>query len=98
MRIMSPVCPSQVISGNENTYDVVLKDLGPPIIARMVRFYPLADRVMSVCLRVELYGCLWSGRVFKTIPPNSAKKKTLRRHYKVMFKFKKHTRTHTFRY
>lgn len=52
---------SQVVSGNENTYDVVLKDLGPPIIARMVRFYPLADRVMSVCLRVELYGCVWKG-------------------------------------
>ncbi|XP_062848818.1 epithelial discoidin domain-containing receptor 1 [Trichomycterus rosablanca] len=50
----------EVISGNQNTYDVVLKDLGPPIIARMVRFYPLADRVMSVCLRVELYGCVWS--------------------------------------
>ncbi|TNN81653.1 Epithelial discoidin domain-containing receptor 1 [Liparis tanakae] len=48
------------VSGNENTYDVVLKDLGPPIVARMVRFYPLADRVMSVCLRVELYGCLWN--------------------------------------
>ncbi|XP_060726701.1 epithelial discoidin domain-containing receptor 1 isoform X2 [Tachysurus vachellii] len=50
----------EVILGNENTYEVVLKDLGPPIIARMVRFYPLADRMMSVCLRVELYGCLWS--------------------------------------
>ncbi|KAM9309053.1 epithelial discoidin domain-containing receptor 1 isoform 2-T2 [Pholidichthys leucotaenia] len=49
-----------VVSGNENTYDVVLKDLGPPIVARMVRFYPLADRVMSVCLRVELYGCNWN--------------------------------------
>ncbi|XP_048007914.1 epithelial discoidin domain-containing receptor 1 isoform X2 [Megalobrama amblycephala] len=49
----------EVVTGNENTYDVVLKDLGPPIIARMVRFYPLADRVMSVCLRVELYGCVW---------------------------------------
>ncbi|XP_036394020.1 epithelial discoidin domain-containing receptor 1 isoform X1 [Megalops cyprinoides] len=50
----------EVVSGNENTYDVVLKDLGPPIVARVVRFYPLADRVMSVCLRVELYGCLWN--------------------------------------
>lgn len=50
------------MSGNENTYDVVLKDLGPPIVARMVRFYPLADRVMSVCLRVELYGCVWNGK------------------------------------
>uniref|UniRef100_A0A3Q3M0A3 receptor protein-tyrosine kinase n=1 Tax=Labrus bergylta TaxID=56723 RepID=A0A3Q3M0A3_9LABR len=50
----------EVVSGNENTYDVVLKDLGPPIVARMVRFFPLADRVMSVCLRVELYGCVWN--------------------------------------
>ena len=50
------------MSGNENTYDIVLKDLGPPIVARMVRFYPLADRVMSVCLRVELYGCVWNGK------------------------------------
>ncbi|XP_034963247.2 epithelial discoidin domain-containing receptor 1 isoform X1 [Zootoca vivipara] len=50
---------NEVISGNENTEDVVLKDLGPPVIARYVRFYPRADRVMSVCLRVELYGCIW---------------------------------------
>lgn len=41
---------------------MVLKDLGPPMVARLVRFYPRADRVMSVCLRVELYGCLWKGK------------------------------------
>ncbi|XP_036800183.1 epithelial discoidin domain-containing receptor 1 isoform X2 [Oncorhynchus mykiss] len=59
----------EVVSGNENTYDVVLKDLGPPIVARYVRFYPLADRVMSVCLRVELYGCLWNdGLLVYTAP------------------------------
>lgn len=57
-----PPSPPQIVSGNENTYDVVLKDLGPPIVARMVRFFPLADRVMSVCLRVELYGCVWNGK------------------------------------
>uniref|UniRef100_UPI00398EC745 discoidin domain-containing receptor 2-like isoform X3 n=1 Tax=Pristiophorus japonicus TaxID=55135 RepID=UPI00398EC745 len=49
----------EVITGNVNPYDIVLKDLGPPIIARYVRFYPMADRVMSVCMRVELYGCPW---------------------------------------
>ncbi|KAK2113361.1 Epithelial discoidin domain-containing receptor 1 [Saguinus oedipus] len=49
----------EVISGNEDPERVVLKDLGPPMVARLVRFYPRADRVMSVCLRVELYGCLW---------------------------------------
>uniref|UniRef100_A0A8C8VXY6 receptor protein-tyrosine kinase n=1 Tax=Peromyscus maniculatus bairdii TaxID=230844 RepID=A0A8C8VXY6_PERMB len=51
----------EVISGNEDPGGVVLKDLGPPMVARLVRFYPRADRVMSVCLRVELYGCLWQG-------------------------------------
>lgn len=85
---LSSVRMCQVISGNENTYDVVLKDLGPPIIARMVRFYPLADRMMSVCLRVEIYGCLWSGKVINTLPPKSAKNKTKQQqqheHYKVI--------------
>ncbi|XP_043939097.1 epithelial discoidin domain-containing receptor 1 isoform X2 [Protopterus annectens] len=50
---------NEIVSSNENTYDVVLKDLGPPIIARFIRIFPGADRAMSVCLRVELYGCLW---------------------------------------
>nr|XP_003474041.1 epithelial discoidin domain-containing receptor 1 isoform X3 [Cavia porcellus] len=49
----------EVISGNQDPRGVVLKDLGPPMVARLVRFYPRADRIMSVCLRVELYGCLW---------------------------------------
>ncbi|XP_053578016.1 epithelial discoidin domain-containing receptor 1 isoform X2 [Bombina bombina] len=61
---------NEVIAGNENTQDVVLKDLGPPMIARYVRFYPMADRVMSVCLRVELYGCVWQdGLRSYTSPP-----------------------------
>lgn len=68
-------CPStlfpgpQVILGNEDPGGVVLKDLGPPMVARLVRFYPRADRVMSVCLRVELYGCLWKGELFKGLSP-----------------------------
>lgn len=59
----------QVILGNEDPEGVVLKDLGPPMVARLVRFYPRADRVMSVCLRVELYGCLWKGELFKGLSP-----------------------------
>uniref|UniRef100_A0A8C6UA23 Discoidin domain receptor tyrosine kinase 2b n=1 Tax=Neogobius melanostomus TaxID=47308 RepID=A0A8C6UA23_9GOBI len=38
----------QVIEGNKNAYDVVLKDLEPPIIARLV----------------ELYGCEWLGEAW----------------------------------
>ena len=51
----------QVIEGNKNAYDVVLKDLEPPIIARFVRFMPVTDPSMTVCMRVELYGCEWLG-------------------------------------
>ncbi|XP_067086656.1 discoidin domain-containing receptor 2 isoform X3 [Osmerus mordax] len=49
----------QVIEGNRNAYDIVLKDLEPPIIARFVRFLPVTDHAMNVCMRVELYGCEW---------------------------------------
>lgn len=51
----------QVLDGNTNPYDIVLKDLEPPLIARFVRFIPVTDHSMSVCLRVELYGCAWLG-------------------------------------
>ncbi|XP_067370187.1 discoidin domain-containing receptor 2 isoform X1 [Channa argus] len=49
----------QVIEGNRNAYDIVLKDLEPPIIAHFVRFMPVTDQSMNVCMRVELYGCEW---------------------------------------
>lgn len=50
-----------MIEGNRNAYDIVLKDLEPPIIARFVRFMPVTDHSMNVCMRVELYGCEWLG-------------------------------------
>ncbi|CAM5108735.1 unnamed protein product [Natator depressus] len=49
----------QVIQGNIDTYDVVLKDLRPPIIARYIRVIPVTELPMTVCMRVELYGCMW---------------------------------------
>ncbi|CAN9503133.1 unnamed protein product [Ophioblennius macclurei] len=59
----------QVIEGNRNTYDVVLKDLEPPIIARFVRFLPVTDHSQFVCMRVELYGCEWlDGLMSYSIP------------------------------
>ncbi|XP_072768650.1 discoidin domain-containing receptor 2 [Nerophis lumbriciformis] len=59
----------QVIEGNRNAYDVVLKDLEPPMIARYVRFMPLTDHSLIVCMRVELYGCQWlDGLVSYSIP------------------------------
>ncbi|XP_013916550.1 PREDICTED: discoidin domain-containing receptor 2-like, partial [Thamnophis sirtalis] len=52
--------PFQVIQGNTDTYEVVLKDLRPPIIARYIRVIPVTEQPMTVCMRVELYGCVWS--------------------------------------
>ncbi|NXW57709.1 DDR2 protein, partial [Eurystomus gularis] len=49
----------KVIPGNIDTYDVVLKDLRPPIIARFIRVIPVTEMAMTVCMRVELYGCVW---------------------------------------
>ena len=56
---------SQVLDGNSNPYDIFLKDLEPPIVARFVRFIPVTDHSMNVCMRVELYGCVWLGRCLK---------------------------------
>nr|XP_020441483.1 discoidin domain-containing receptor 2-like [Monopterus albus] len=44
-------------------------DLEPPIIARFVRFMPVTDHSMIVCMRVELYGCEWlDGLMSYSIP------------------------------
>lgn len=53
---------AQVLDGSSNPYDIFLKDLEPPIVARFVRFIPVTDHSMNVCMRVELYGCVWLGR------------------------------------
>uniref|UniRef100_A0A4W3HHF3 Discoidin domain-containing receptor 2 n=1 Tax=Callorhinchus milii TaxID=7868 RepID=A0A4W3HHF3_CALMI len=50
----------RLIEGNSNTYEIVLKDLRPPIIARYVRVIPVTKQPMSVCMRLELYGCVWA--------------------------------------
>lgn len=51
-----------MLDGSSNPYDIFLKDLEPPIVARFVRFIPVTDHSMNVCMRVELYGCVWLGR------------------------------------
>lgn len=57
-----PLSSAQVLDGSSNPYDIFLKDLEPPIVARFVRFIPVTDHSMNVCMRVELYGCVWLGR------------------------------------
>ncbi|KAL3871564.1 hypothetical protein ACJMK2_039555, partial [Sinanodonta woodiana] len=49
----------EIFKGNENTYLAELREVRPPIIARRVRFIPYSQHPRTVCLRVELYGCVW---------------------------------------
>uniref|UniRef100_A0A8C3BS70 Discoidin domain receptor tyrosine kinase 1 n=1 Tax=Cairina moschata TaxID=8855 RepID=A0A8C3BS70_CAIMO len=57
------------IGGNEDPAGVVLKDLAPPPVARALRVYPRAPRAMSVCLRLELYGCPWDAGLLSYTAP-----------------------------
>ena len=50
------LCCLKELSGNTDGTTVVSHDLNPPILARYIRFRPLAwHRVIA--MRVELYGC-----------------------------------------
>ena len=53
-----------MIKGNDNTYIEVKHDLDPPIWASKIRFLPYDSHMRTVCMRVELYGCYWSGKCY----------------------------------
>lgn len=57
-----PAACFQVMEGNTNAYESVIKDLYPPIITRHVRLIPVTMVSTTVCMRVELYGCPWDGK------------------------------------
>ena len=50
------VCCLKELSGNTDGTTVVSHDLIPPIMARYIRFRPLAWH-LQIAMRVELYGC-----------------------------------------
>ncbi|KAL3062354.1 hypothetical protein OYC64_002210 [Pagothenia borchgrevinki] len=50
---------NMVMEGNKNAYTSLINDLHPPIITRYVRLIPVPKLSTTVCMRVELYGCLW---------------------------------------
>lgn len=53
---------SQILTGNMNTYSEVENILQPIIVASKVRIYPYSQYDRTVCLRVELVGCPWTGK------------------------------------
>lgn len=52
----------QILQGNTNTYLEKKNHLEPPIWASKIRVIPYSSHRRTVCMRVELYGCFWSGK------------------------------------
>ncbi|XP_072042754.1 receptor-type tyrosine-protein phosphatase S-like [Amphiura filiformis] len=48
-----------VFDGNTDTQTIKTVDLSPAMIATKVRIVPVVEMVTTVCMRVELFGCLW---------------------------------------
>jgi len=61
--VLVVVWSAQLFQGNANTYMAELREVSPPIIGRRLRILPYSTHAKNVCLRVELYGCLWTGCV-----------------------------------
>jgi len=51
----------QIFRGNSNTYIAEVREISPAIIARRLRVVPHSTYPRTVCMRVELYGCMWRG-------------------------------------
>ena len=49
-----------ILKGNTNTYVVNVQLLNPPIVASKVRFIPHSRHSRTVCMRVEVFGCLYN--------------------------------------
>lgn len=51
----------QLLAGNNNPYSEKEQVFDPAIVATKVRFIPYTSHMRMVCIRVELYGCPWTG-------------------------------------
>lgn len=71
------VSGNQILPGNVNTYIVVEQKLDPIIVASKVRFVPHSTHMRTVCMRVEVVGCLWQeGIVSYWMPQGTVRDRT----------------------
>uniref|UniRef100_A0A0K2T0M4 Discoidin domaincontaining receptor 2like [Bombus impatiens] n=1 Tax=Lepeophtheirus salmonis TaxID=72036 RepID=A0A0K2T0M4_LEPSM len=49
-----------ILPGNVNTYNVANNTLLPSIFADKIRLFPYSEHTRTVCMRVELLGCLFT--------------------------------------
>ncbi|XP_066586703.1 discoidin domain-containing receptor 2-like [Prorops nasuta] len=59
----------KVLRGNSNTYLAERQKLELPFVASRVRFVPYSQHLRTVCMRVEIYGCVWEQYVAKYTAP-----------------------------
>ncbi|BES99860.1 Discoidin domain-containing receptor [Nesidiocoris tenuis] len=65
----------QKLPGNTNTYTVAEQKLDPIIIASKIRFIPYSDHLRTVCMRVDILGCVWQeGVVSYSMPQGTPPK------------------------
>uniref|UniRef100_A0A914NAX6 F5/8 type C domain-containing protein n=1 Tax=Meloidogyne incognita TaxID=6306 RepID=A0A914NAX6_MELIC len=60
---------NEIISANSNTQTAVLRLLDGGIIAKLVRLIPVSESIRTVCLRFELYGCLYKEPILSYSAP-----------------------------
>ena len=53
----------QILPGNSNTYAGANNTLNPAIFASKIRLIPYSDHPRTVCLRIELVGCIFQGKI-----------------------------------
>ncbi|XP_026682647.1 discoidin domain-containing receptor 2-like, partial [Diaphorina citri] len=64
----------EIVPGNINTYTVADQKFDPAIIASKVRIIPYSEQMRTVCMRIELMGCLHEeGLVSYTMPQGEVK-------------------------
>ncbi len=55
----------QILPGNSNTYAVANNTLNPAIFASKIRLVPYSDHPRTVCMRIELVGCVFQGKLLE---------------------------------
>uniref|UniRef100_A0A8D8YYZ7 Discoidin domain-containing receptor 2 n=1 Tax=Cacopsylla melanoneura TaxID=428564 RepID=A0A8D8YYZ7_9HEMI len=64
----------EIVPGNINTYTVADQRFDPPIIGSKVRIIPYSEIARTVCMRIELMGCLYEeGLVSYSMPQGNIK-------------------------
>ena len=56
----------QILPGNQDTFTVEKNVLNPPIVASAIRILPYSNHSRTVCLRMGIKGCPFTGEFFTT--------------------------------